>query len=232
MKQHLKLVGTTLLGVAWTGLLFAGNQTFNFDQDPTTDPGLAGALIVGSHNYSTAALFSQLWCSGSPLVGTTGINGNPATGGYLSLTDGTNNNNNLVFVFPDVDSGLPIAGFKIDMDLRIGNGSLGRPADGFSVSFARAGDQVLVNATNGVVGGFAGGDGSYQVAQSPTGSTDVENGTKTGVAVVFDAWQGNWLPDTPQLNGTGSSDREGIAVRVDDHTLIQLNLINNRNWRD
>ena len=228
MKQHLTFVGTALIGLASTGLVFAGNQTFNFDIDPGSDPALNGALIVGTHNYANINGFSQLWCSGAGVA----TNGNPKTGGYLSITDGTNNNNNLVFVFPDVDSGLPIRGFQIDMDLRVGNGSLGRPADGFSVSFARAGDQVLINATNGVAGGFAGGDGSYAVAQSPLGSTDVENGAKSGVAVVFDAWQGNWLPDTPQQSGTGSSDREGMAVRVDDHTLIQINLINNRNWRD
>ncbi len=234
MKQTLlKLLGATSLSVAWSGVLFAGDQTFTFDSNPATDPTLTGALIVGTHNYANAYGNSQIWSSGAGAA--VNGNGNPASSGYLSLADGTNINNNLVFVFPDVDSGLPLANFFISMDIRCGVGTVGggRPADGYSVSFARAGDVALVNATNNVVNGFAGGDGGYAPAQSPLGSTDVENGTKTGVAIVFDAWQGNWLPDTTQINGTsGSSDREGIAVRVDDHTYIQLNLQNNRNERD
>src|SRR5438552_3170955 len=194
MKKHLKLLGTTLLGVAWTGSLFAGNQLFNFNIDPGIDPAINGALIVGSHNYASSSTgVSQLWSSGA-FNGTSGYatNGspgdaaaitNPVANGYLSITDGTNANNNLVFVFPDVDNGLPIKGFQIDMDMRIGNGNSGRPADGFSISFARSGDQALIDATNGIVAaGFAGGDGSTTV----NGSSDVENGTKTGVAVIFD----------------------------------------------
>jgi hypothetical protein len=120
------------------------------------------------------------------------------------------------------------------MDLRVGNttNADSRAADGFSISFARANDLVISNALpvtlggGGVLAGFAGGD-SLAVAQASTpGSIDAENGTKTGVAIVFDSWEGNWLPDTP-IRGTGlSNDREGIAVRVDDSTLIQVSLTN------
>jgi hypothetical protein len=250
MKKHLKLLGTTLLGVAWTGSLFAGDVLFNFNIDPGSDPALSGALIVGTHNYANGLGNSQLWCSGAGFA-TNGSPGdaaaitNPVANGYLSITDGTNTANNLAFVFPDVDNGLPIKGFQIDMDLRIGNGCSGRPADGFSISFARSGDQALVDATNGVLSGigFAGGDGSTTV----NGSGDAENGTKTGVAVVFDAWQGNYLPDTQPYNnpppssssvGGGSigtaaaTDREGFAVRVDNHTLIQIDAILCRNEID
>lgn len=230
MKRTVKLIGAALLGAACSGTVFAGHQVFNFDNDPGSDPALSQALILGTHNYYSAT-GEQIWSSGAGV----GINGNPKTGGYLSLCDATNGNNNLVFVFPDVDSGLPVKAFQIDMDMRVGNphAANGRPADGFSISFARNGDIALQNATNGIVGGFAGGDSSIANAQNPLGSTDVENGTKTGVAVVFDAWQGNWLPDTQPINNTGgSNDREGIAVRVDDHTLVQLNLQNNRNEKD
>ena len=236
MKKNLKLVGAVILGLTWTSALFAGNAIFNFDQDPGNDLALNGSIIIGNHNYTTPLGFSQLWCSGGAdpsLNPATGTNGNPKTGGYLSICDGTNINNGLVFVFPDIDNGLPIKGFQIDMDMRVGNGSLGRPADGFSVSFTRAGDIALVNATNGVIGGFAGGDTTVANAQSPLGSGDVENGTKTGVSVVFDSWQGNYLPDTPPYStATPATDREGIAVRVDDHTVIQLDLVNNRNETD
>jgi len=255
MKKHLKLLGMALLGVALTGSLFAGDQLFNFNININTDidPALNGALIVGTHNYGNINGFSQLYCSGAGFA-TNGSPGdmaaitNAATNGYLSITDGTNANNNLVFVFPDVDGGLPIKGFQIDMDLRIGNGNSYRPADGFSISFARSGDPVLVDATNSAVNAsFAGGDGSTTI----NGSTDVENGTKTGVAVVFDAWQGNYLPDTLPYNspppssssvgvgqGGGSigtsaaTDREGFAVRVDNRTLIQIDAILCRNEVD
>src|SRR5712691_5577129 len=126
MKKHLKLLGATLLGVAWTGSAFAGHQLFNFNVDPGSDPALNGALIIGTHNYTTGSGFSQLWSSGagSAVNGSPGDQAaitNPAANGYLSISDATNGNNNLAFVFPDVDSGLPIKGFQIDMDMRVGN---------------------------------------------------------------------------------------------------------------
>src|SRR5712691_8670134 len=183
MKRSSKLLAATLLGVAWSGYVLAGTNTFNFDVDPSTDANLAGAIIVGNHNYAGGGGGSQIWSSGA----NTAIDGNPATGGYLSISDGTNGNNGLAFVFPDIDGGLPLNGFQIDLDMRVGNGNSGRPADGFSVDFARAGDQVLINATNSVLNGFAGGD-SLAAAAATGGSNEPENGTKTGVAVVFDAW--------------------------------------------
>src|SRR6266566_5881451 len=193
MKRSSKLFAATLLGVAWSGSLFATMATFNFNLDPSTDPSLAGATIVGNHNYASAS-GPQIWSSGAGAAkdGFSGAIGD----GYLSISDATNNGNGLAFIFPDIDNGLPLNGFQIDMDMRVGNGTLGRPADGFSISFARAGDQALVQATNGNLGGFAGGDGSVSAAAATGGSGDVENGTKTGVAVIFDAWQGNYLPDT------------------------------------
>jgi len=215
--------------------LFAGQTNFNFDIDPQTDPALTDAIIVGNHYYANPSGFFQTWSSGAGAP----IDGNPATGGYLSICDATNLNNGLAFVFPDIDNGAPLIGFQIDMDLRVGNGTLGRPADGFSISFARAGDVALVNATNGVLNGFAGGDGSVAAASAAAGSGDVENGTKSGVSVLFDSWQGNYLPDTSPysspptgVTSSAATDREGIAVRIDDHTLTQIDLILNRNAKD
>jgi len=245
MKRSSKLFAAALLGVAWSSSIFAGQTNFNFDVDPFSDPSLnigqdGGAIVVGNHLGYFNGVGNQIWSSGANAA----VDGNPATGGYLSIADGTNWNGlnpgqNLVFVFPDIDNGLPLTGFQIDLDLRVGNGDIGRPADGFSISFARAGDVALVNATNGTAGGFAGGDGSLAAAAAPAGSGDVENGTKTGVAVLFDAWQGNWLPDTtPYANppagvaASAATDREGVAVRVDDHTLAQIDLILNRNEKD
>src|SRR4051794_631940 len=124
MKRSSKLLAASLLGVACSSSLFAGTATFNFDVDPSTDANLAGALIVGNHNYLGGGSGSQIWSSGANAP----IDGNPATGGYLSISDGTNGNNGLAFVFPDIDGGLPLNGFTIEMDLRVGNGNLGRPA--------------------------------------------------------------------------------------------------------
>src|SRR2546423_1404715 len=235
MKATPKLFITLVLSSFGAVCLQAGQTNFNFDVDPATDPALTSAIIVGNHYYLNGNGFNQIWSSGAGA----GIDGNPATGGFLSICDATNGNNGLAFVFPDIDNGAPLTGFQIDCDLRVGNGTLGRPADGFSISFARDGDVALVNATNGTLGGFAGGDGSVAAAAAAGGSGDVENGTKSGVSVIFDSWQGNYLPDTTPYSsppaGVGSSaatDREGIAVRLDDHTLTQIDLILNRNEKD
>src|SRR5207245_5367943 len=88
-------------------------------------------------------------------------------------------------------------------------------------------DPVLGNTTNGVAGGDAGRDDAA-TTQDPNGSGDLENGTKSGIAVIFDAWQGNMLPDTGP-GGTPGGDVEGIAVRADDHTLRQVDMLADRN---
>src|SRR5260221_3007837 len=100
MKRSSKLFAATLLGVACSGSLFATTNTFNFDVDPSTDANLSGALIVGNHNYANANNNSQLWSSGAgfPVDGFSG----GVNDGYLSISDGTNGNNRLAFVFPDI----------------------------------------------------------------------------------------------------------------------------------
>jgi hypothetical protein len=124
--------------------------------------------------------------------------GNPDTGGYLSITDAVNGQNSTI-IFPDFDGGLIVKAFTFSADLRVGNaiGNAGRPADGFSISYARASDPVIAS----------GGDiGSFAVPGGP------ENGTSTGIAISFDTWAGNTLPDGPDL--------EGIIVRVDNKTIF------------
>src|SRR6185369_7719320 len=83
MKNTLRLIGAAMLGAACTGVVFAGSQTFNFDTDPSTDPALASALILGppnaTHVYLNPAGFLQIWSSGAGVA----TNGNPKTGGYL-----------------------------------------------------------------------------------------------------------------------------------------------------
>jgi hypothetical protein len=205
-KHYLKLLGMVCLGLASLPVR-AGDQTFNFDTDPSLDPLFK---LVGSNAGSA------WWATG----------GNPASGGYLELTPAVGSQN-LCIVFPDVDQGYPVKAFKLTLDARVGNGTTERPADGFSISYCREGDPVLVNATNGVTGGAAGGDDAA-TCLSATGSGDLENGTKTGVSILFDAWAGNWWADTG-TGGVPGPDSEGIAVRVDDKTLYKLDMSGDRN---
>ena len=72
----------------------------------------------------------------------------------------------MAVVFPDIDNGAPVKAFKLTMDVRAGNGSTARPADGFSISYVRENDPALSNIVQyvdpftgrGIVFGFAGGD--------------------------------------------------------------------------
>jgi hypothetical protein len=218
-RKSLRFAGILLGALACTGVQ-AADTFFDFDTSNPTNAG-SGFMIAGGH----AAV---VWCSGEAGAPT---NGNPNTGGYLSIADGNifNPGQGCVVVFPDIDGGYPIKAFHLTADVRAGNSGNGdgRPADGFSISYCREGDQVLVNATNGVAGGAAGGDSAAE-ATSPLGSGDLENGAKSGVAICFDAWQGNWLPDTG-AGGTPGPDVEGIEIRVDDHTLRQINMQADRN---
>src|ERR1035437_7516492 len=237
MKNTLKMFGATLLGVAWTGTLFAGHTNFDFSIDPSlsgNDPtGNPLFYFAGAMNHNNPASPDYFWRS---------ANGNP--GGYLALTD-NQNNESLVVVLPQLDfytnasavvTPSPIRNFKIDVDVRIGNPTNvdSAPADGFSISFARSTDPALLNAMNGLLYGLAGGASLAEAQADPNpvgGSYNTpENGVRQGVSIVFDAHQGNYLPDTPPSDGTSlfplpghSNDREGITLRVDDTTLIQGN---------
>lgn len=224
MKATTKYLSATLLGVAWTARVLAGDQFFDLDSDPAAVPGY---VIYGNH-------LGSHW---------SGFDGNPASGGYVSITDAVNGQT-LAMIFPSVDLytnpdssviNVPIKAFKVEADIRIGNpvGCGGRPADGFSISFARdPQDPVIFWTTNNPAGpqfrAFAGGDGcaqATQLASNPAGcdSGTAENGTKTGLAIAFDAWQGNELPNTAaNANCVDDNDVEGIAIRVDDKTLIQV----------
>lgn len=130
MRSTLRSLVVTLLGVATTSSLFAGDQLYDFETDPT---GVPGFVLFGNRAGSAYQFFD----------------GNP--GGYLQLTEAVGSQTAGI-VFPDVDLftnslgevvSLPIKAFRIEMDLRIGNGSR-RPADGLSISFARQDDPVLL----------------------------------------------------------------------------------------
>jgi PA domain len=226
---HKKAHAALLVAMACGGLQ-AADVFYDFTTsppggDPTGGlthcaPCTSGFTVIGTH-----ADAGRVWCSGIGFA----TNGNPVTEGYVSIADGGQNSQSTVIVFPDVDSGNAISAFHLTADLRVGNadGCGGRPADGFSINYCREGDPILVNATNGIAFGAAGGD-DCPTTINPAGSGDFESGTKTGVAICFDAWFGNLLPDTGTGGGCGP-DTEGIEIRANDHTLLQLCMQGDRN---
>lgn len=176
------IAGATALAASTLGAHAITDKVFDFNSDPS------GVL----NTYGNAE-----WRSSD---------GNPASGGYLAITDAINSQTGII-VFDDFDSGLVVKGFNFKVDLRIGNpvGNDGRPADGFSVNFARATDPLVAAVDSG-----SAPDGYNQTPGAP------EMGTRTGVAVCFDTWAGNTLPD--------GADIEGILVRVDNVTVTRFGM--------
>lgn len=174
------VAGATALAASAMTAHAITDKVFNFDSDP-------GGVL---NTYGNAE-----WRQ---------TDGNPAAGGYLAITDAINSQTGII-VFDDFDSGLVVKGFNFKVDLRIGNpvGNDGRPADGFSVNFARSTDALVAAVDSGGTP-----DGYNQTPGAP------EMGTRTGVAVCFDTWSGNTLPD--------GADIEGILVRVDNVTVTRF----------
>lgn len=223
MRKLLTPTAAMLFGITAVSL-YAGDQLYNFDfasGDPRQIPGF---ILVGNR----ANVAWQL-SNGA---------GDPSNSGYLQGTDAAGSESFGIF-FPDVDLytnslgnvvSLPVKAFKFEMDLRVGNGTY-RPADGFSISFCRQNDPALLYAANGGnFGRWAGGD-SVATANDHTGLSggNPESGTRTGLAISFDTWEGNWLATNPNLswtNSSGSNDREGMNIRLDDVTLAQIGMTN------
>ncbi|MBL9135207.1 MAG: fibronectin type III domain-containing protein, partial [Verrucomicrobiales bacterium] len=167
------------LSLAGAAGALAGQQTWDFSTDPTTG---AAPLKIGGNGVNPGE-----WQQ---------TGGNP--GGFLAVTWPINSSVSQVN-FPNIDPGKVVTAFTFKADLRVGNSTGDRAADGFSVSFARDGDPVLLEENLGNQGVFAGGI--------------AEGGTTTGIAVCFDTWSGNTLPD--------GADIEGIIVRVDNKTILR-----------
>ena len=175
----MRLLACAALACAGTGAVFAGSANYKFDGDPNEILALSGGAYVNPDN------------------------GNPATGGYLSVTDAGNGQRSAI-IFDDFDDGLVVKAFSFSMDVRIGGGS-GTPADGFSINYVRANDPVLNDPANGWASGWNG------EANLP------EEGSTTGLAIGFDAYDsggdgsGNWPQD----------DVIGISVRLDNVVIAQ-----------
>jgi hypothetical protein len=176
------LVGLGALVVTCASAL-AGSATYDFSTDPALDPN----FIIGSNNPDP-------WKA---------TGGNP--GGYYAITEATGSQYSQL-LFPDFDNGLIVKAFDFEVDVRIGNGTSDRPADGFSLNYARSNDpqvQLMLNGDVNNTGGYAAGGAP-------------ETGTTTGIAISFDTWAGNALPDGPDI--------EGIIVRVDNVTVTRVSL--------
>ncbi|MBK9140451.1 MAG: hypothetical protein IPM17_17110 [Verrucomicrobia bacterium] len=184
LKRSRSLVGFGVAVAACASAL-AGSATYDFTTDPANDPN----FIIGTNNPDP-------W---KP------TGGNP--GGYYAITESVNSQYSQI-LFPDFDNGLIVKAFDFEVDLRIGNavGNSGRPADGFSINYARANDPQVQLMLDGNVTSTAG----YAAPGAP------ETGTTTGIAISFDTWSGNTLPDGPDI--------EGIIVRVDNVTVTRVGL--------
>ncbi len=197
-----------LLGLAGAlcGTAWAGSATFNFDTDPAQDPN----FVTGSNvSWTDPATGEQLDFYEDRDFNGQGEGGNPATGGYLAVTRSSNSQYSQI-LFPDFDAGLVVKAFSFECDLRLGNptGNDGRPADGFSINYARAGDPAVDWLQNNP---GSSDTSRYAIPSAP------EGGTTTGLSICFDTWSGNTWP-------SGETDIEGIIVRVDNVTVVRYGM--------
>src|SRR5438132_3877148 len=164
----------------------AGTVSYDFTTDPTKG---ANAIQIYQAGFANGNGDSVYWKDAG---------GNP--GGFLGITWPLGSSSTIA-VFPDIDQGKIVTAFKFETDLRIGNPQQNvRPADGFSINFARSSDPVFQNHS------------SSDFATSGA----VETGTSTGIAISFDTWAGNTLPDGPDI--------EGIIVRVANKTVLRQSM--------
>lgn len=196
------LLVSALCALAWLGAQ-AGTATYSFDTNPENDP----AFVIGSNiSWTDPVTFDLLEFYEDRDANGSGEGGNP--GGYLAITRSSNSQYSQV-LFPDFDSGLIVKAFTFECDLRLGNatGNTGRPADGFSINYARVGDP----AVDFLIANPGTADSSNYAVSGAT-----EAGTRTGIAICFDTWSSNALPD--------GADIEGIIVRVDNVTVFRFGM--------
>jgi hypothetical protein len=191
IRSGLRVGSLACLGLTCQTAL-AGSATYDFNSPPPP-----GMILYGNAE----------WRSG-PYEDEPGVDhtGGVDQSGYVSLFDAKNSRFSAI-LFPDHDLGQAVAAFTFEFALRVGNpiGNGGRPADGFSVSFARANDPVVSRLTQEPPN-YPGNDFAGAIPEA---------GTRTGLSICFDSWSGNTLPD-------GSADIEGVIVRVDNVTKAKV----------
>jgi len=182
------MLALTLAG-AGSAAVQAGVTTINFNTDP-----------------AASGLFRELGNGASEWRASGGASG-ASNDGYLSGND-ARGGQQWCLVFKDLEAGLVVKAFKFECDLRIGGGT-SNPADGFSVNYVRASDELLTNADNGV-------DPTYQNFSGAGGEGSLpEEGSRTGLGIGFDTWQSGDHPG-------GITDVVGISVRVDGALITQF----------
>ncbi len=195
-----------LLGLAVMPAL-AGTAKWDFNTDPTA--GTAPLTLLGSG------------FGGGDWVPTDGASGG-SNDGYLSVTGPSGSQWAKIF-FPDIDAGKVVTAFTFECKLRIGNGS-STPADGFSINYARATDPTFTKDADGNYqsGGWSGTANEPGSVEGSMGGLP-EEGTITGLAVGFDAYNSGSALWPADLNGT-LNDVIGISVRVDNKVVVQVPL--------
>jgi hypothetical protein len=175
------------VSVLMLGTSLASTNFFDFNSDPSA----SGQLTI-LHRPGASGGATWYPSDGAP----SDPNG---TNGYFSITDVVASERCTV-IFSDFDAGLVVKAFKMSMDIRVGGSGASQPADGFSISYARANDPVLLH-----------NDGTGY-ACNPSGSEcDLEEeGTTTGLSVCFDSY----------LNGVG--DVIGITIRLDNNIITNI----------
>jgi hypothetical protein len=181
----------------------AGTATYTFDTDPTLDP----EFIITS-NVSDPTTGLGFW---------EGANGDP--GGYIAITRAVGSEQSQI-LFPDFDKGLVVKAFTFECDLRLGNPTSGdAPADGFSINYARAGDPAVQNLIDNPTSTDI---SQYWLSGAP------EDGTSTGLAIAFDTWAGNTLPDGsrdwPNEPTNGGPTGGGIILVVDGKVISRFSM--------
>jgi len=166
----------------------AGIVTLDFNTDPSTSGRITS--LVSSEPTP--------WRQDG---GATGAAGD----GYLAVTDARTGQSTTI-VFNDLEPGFLAASFVFECDLRMGGGH-SNPADGFSVNYASALDELVVAADEGSnpTGPWNGTDNETSLP---------EEGTRTGLAIGFDTWQSATIG--------GVQDVVGISVRVNGTLLTQF----------
>jgi len=235
IRKLLTCFGLASIALGWTGTALAGEHFYNFNP-PGGDPNAAaGFTLFGSQK--AVAWVTNNGASGQPGDGfleITGPVGGQTLGILFPLDYYTNTDNSL--------TALPLKGFLLEADVRIGNptGNNGRPADGFSISFAKNDDPVVYWGSQGQFRGWGGGDSATQALEPTTynfatgvgtystvaaynqcDNGDAENGTKTGVSVQFDTWQGNTIVDQTG-NATTGNDNVGWRVHFNGKMLQRI----------
>jgi hypothetical protein len=145
--------------------------SYNFDTDPTDI-----LKLYGNATYSSSG-------------------GNPDTGGYLSLTEAVNSQRSAI-VFDDIDNGSVVKAFSSRW--MCVSATAAHPADGFSVNYVRAKDQVLADPLNG-----------WATWSRQRGQPARRRLHDQGLGIGFDAYD------------SGSGDVIGVSVRVDNILIAQ-----------